>query len=77
MTRYSKTIVATLIAGLTVLASAISDNVITAQEWTNIALACLGALGVYVVPNRPSEHQIPDPGMSEQDPQRVPPLPED
>jgi len=50
--RYAKTLVAVAIGGLTVLASAITDNVVTPQEWVQIALAALGAVGVYAVPNR-------------------------
>jgi len=55
VSRYSKfivaIIVACLIAGLTALVSALQDNVITPQEWATIALAFVGALGVYFVPN--------------------------
>lgn len=48
---YAKAIVAVLTAALTVLASAITDNVITPNEWVMIALEALGAIGVYAVPN--------------------------
>jgi len=44
-------IVACLIAGLTALVSALQDNAISPQEWATIALAFVGALGVYFVPN--------------------------
>ncbi len=66
MTRYTKTAVAVLIAALTVLASAITDERITNAEWINVALAALGAVGVYVLPNKPPLGQAPDPGVSEQ-----------
>jgi hypothetical protein len=49
---YMKTVVAVLIAGLTVAASAITDDTITSAEWVQVGLACLGALGVYLVPNK-------------------------
>jgi hypothetical protein len=52
--KYAKFIVAGLIAGLTVLASAITDDVITNAEWVNIGLAALGAIGVLLVPNKPA-----------------------
>lgn len=56
MSAYNKFIVAivvaVLIAALTAAASALDDNVITTQEWVTIALAALGALAVYLVPNK-------------------------
>ena len=48
-------VVAVLIASITALGAALQDNVISAQEWTTIILAALGALTVYVVPNEPSD----------------------
>lgn len=48
---YTKAVLAVLTAALTVLASAIIGGV-TATEWIQIALAGLGAVGVYAVPNR-------------------------
>jgi hypothetical protein len=47
---YTKSILAVLAAVLTVLASAIVGG-ITTTEWLQIALAGLGALGVYAIPN--------------------------
>lgn len=70
MTRYIKSFVAVLVAGLTVLASAITDDKVTNAEWVNIALAVVGALGVYALPNRPPAGEPSDPTVSEQDPQR-------
>lgn len=49
--RYAKTIVAAVVAGATALTVAMGDDVITATEGITVALAVLGALGVYVVPN--------------------------
>lgn len=51
---YTKSILAVLAAGLAVAASAIVGG-ITPTEWMQIALAALGALGVYAVPNRGAE----------------------
>lgn len=51
---YAKTIVAAVVAGGTVLASAITDNSISGTEWVGIGLAVLTALGVYAVPNAPA-----------------------
>jgi hypothetical protein len=48
---YAKTVVAAIVAGATVLASAVTDNSISGTEWVGIGLAVLTALGVYAVPN--------------------------
>jgi len=50
--KYTKSILAVLTAVLTVLASAIIGGIGTA-ELVQIAIAGLGALGVYQVPNKP------------------------
>ena len=59
MSTYRKFIVAivtaAVIAGLSALTSALGDNFISAQEWATIALAFVGAIGVYVIPNDPKE----------------------
>jgi hypothetical protein len=47
--RYTKSILAVLTAVLTLLASAVTDG-ITTTEWLQMALAALGALGVYAAP---------------------------
>ncbi len=62
-----KSIVAVLVAGLTVLASAITDDKVTNAEWVNIALAAVGALGVYALPNRPPVGKPARSDISEQD----------
>ncbi|MGW1057635.1 hypothetical protein [Micromonospora rubida] len=49
--KYAKTIVAGVIAGGVALTVAMGDDVLTATEGITVALAVLGALGVYVVPN--------------------------
>jgi hypothetical protein len=53
--KYAKTIVAAAAAGCVALGAALSDDTVTTAEWVTIALACLGALGVYLVPNKPAE----------------------
>jgi hypothetical protein len=50
--KYTKSILAALTAGLTVLASAIVGGVHTV-EIIQIILAAAGAVGVYAVPNKP------------------------
>ena len=55
MNQYSKTIVAVLIAALVALQAALTDGGVTADEWVGIALAAVGAVGVYAVPNRQPE----------------------
>lgn len=57
--KYAKFIVAAGVAGLTVLASAITDDKVTSSEWVAIALAVLGAIGVYVIPNKPGDVRPP------------------
>lgn len=47
---YTKSVLAVLAAVLTVLTSAITAG-ISNTEWLQIAMAALGALGVYAVPN--------------------------
>lgn len=49
---YTKSILAVLAAILVVLNSSISDGV-SNEEWLQMALAALGALGVYAAPYRP------------------------
>lgn len=48
---YTKTVLSVLAAVLTVLASAIVGGIDT-TEWVQIAMAALGALGVWAVPNK-------------------------
>lgn len=66
VSRYAKSVVAALVAGLTVLAAALTDDAITPAEWVQIAVAVLGAIGVYAVPNKPPAGEAADPRVSEQ-----------
>jgi hypothetical protein len=50
--KYTKSVLAVLAAGLTVLATVILGGITTA-EIIQIVVAGLGALGVYSVPNKP------------------------
>jgi hypothetical protein len=52
--KYGKAIVAVVIAGLTVLASALTDDRVDAAEGIQIATAVTAALGVFLVPVVPS-----------------------
>lgn len=52
--RYAKFIIAAATAGLVALGAAITDDKVTNSEWIAIALATLGALGVWAIPNRPA-----------------------
>lgn len=51
--RYTKSVLAVLTAVLVALNSSITDG-ITTTEWLQLALAGLGALGVYAAPYQPS-----------------------
>jgi hypothetical protein len=51
--KIAKFLVAAATAALVAVGAAITDDVITTAEWVAIALAALGAVGVYVVPNKP------------------------
>ncbi|PYG00147.1 hypothetical protein SAMN05216184_10486 [Georgenia satyanarayanai] len=51
--RYSKAIVATLVAVVTVLSAALTDTVVDSVELANVGLAFLTAVAVYWVPNAP------------------------
>ncbi len=50
--KYAKFIVAALAAGLVAAQTAITDGTITTAEWVTIVLAALGALGVWLIPNK-------------------------
>lgn len=52
--KYAKAITAAVIIGLGGVSVAISDDLITTQEWVTIAIAFVTALGaVWAVPNKP------------------------
>lgn len=66
---YLKAIVAGTLAGLGTLYAAQGDGVITAQEWTQVAIYTItAAAAIYGVPNTPAPApapappQLPDPG---------------
>lgn len=49
---YLKAIVGGLVAGLTALGTAMTDDTVSTAEWVAVAVATLGALGVvYATPN--------------------------
>lgn len=64
MNQYAKAIVAALTAGLIAAQTVIADGHVTGSDWITIALAALGALAVYVVPNS-TPPQEPAPGKHE------------
>lgn len=53
--KYAKFLVAFAAAALVAAQTAITDDTITASEWVTIALAGLGAVGVWLVPNKPAD----------------------
>lgn len=57
---YAKAAVAILTTAVLAAQSALSDGSISGQEWLTIAIAALGAVGVYVTPNRPVVDPSPD-----------------
>jgi hypothetical protein len=64
MNQYAKFAVAALATGLVALQTALTDGTVTAAEWVTIAIAAVGALGVWAVPNAIPE-QEPAPGKHE------------
>jgi hypothetical protein len=48
---YAKSIVMIISAGIGILVAALSDNLVSATEYTNIGIAIVTAVGVYLVPN--------------------------
>ncbi|MFI6270744.1 hypothetical protein [Micromonospora zamorensis] len=53
--KYAKTIVAAVVAGATALTVAMGDDTLTSTEGITVALAILGAFGVYALPNAKDE----------------------
>ena len=51
---YSKAIVAILTAAVVAVIAALTDDIVTAVEVTQIAVAIVAAIGVYLIPNLPS-----------------------
>lgn len=48
---YARKFVVALGAALAILAAALTDDVVTTTEWVQVAIALLGAAGVYQIPN--------------------------
>ena len=68
MSRYAKFLVAlipVILAGLNVVYDALTDNVVTTQEWVAVAVAALAAAAVYAVPNKAPAGELADPSQSE------------
>lgn len=62
MSKYAKSLIAALLAGLGSLQVALDDNVITQSEWVKVAIATAAALGlVWGIPNAPKDAPEPDP----------------
>lgn len=52
----AKALIGAVTAGLTALATAMTDGSVTGSEWIGVALAALGTLGaVYGIANKPTE----------------------
>lgn len=51
---YAKSIVMIIAAGIAILGSALTDNLVTPIEYVNIAIAMVTAIGVYLIPNLPA-----------------------
>lgn len=52
MDKYTKAIVAALVAGLSTLQTALLDGTVTVNEWVMVGAAAVGALGLtWAVPN--------------------------
>lgn len=53
---YAKAFTGSAVAGLTALASALTDDRVTTGEWVGVAIAALVGLGVvWAVPNQPAQ----------------------
>ena len=50
---WAKMVVAALLAGAQAAVQVSTDGVISGQEWLTVAIAAIGVVSVYVVPNRP------------------------
>lgn len=50
---YLKAVVAVATAGLIALKPLLASGHLTGSDWVTVALAVLGAIGVYAIPNRP------------------------
>jgi hypothetical protein len=52
-TRFGRAVVAVTIAGLTVVASSLTDNRVSTEEWIQVAIQTTTIAGVWLVPNLP------------------------
>lgn len=58
---YLKAITGAIVAGLTALGAALSDNEVTAGEWVTVAIAFFAGLGlVWAIPNKDPEGKRQD-----------------
>ncbi len=55
--KYAKFVVAAIGTALVGIQVALSDDVVTNQEWLTIAIAVLASFGVWAVPNAPISHE--------------------
>lgn len=61
MSKYAKSIMAALVAALTSLGTAMTDDTVTGVEWIAVAIAFLAAGGVvWGVPNTPKSPADPN-----------------
>lgn len=68
MSRYAKFLVALIPVAITLLqlfSDAFGDGVVTTEEWVQLGIALLTALGVYAIPNRPPAGRPSNPAVSE------------
>ena len=49
---YARKFLVALAAALAILVVALSDDAVTRLEWVQVAIAFLGAVGVYQIPNK-------------------------
>lgn len=64
LNQYYKSVVAVLTAALIAAQTALAKGHITSSDWITIALAALGALAVFAIPNA-TQPQEPAPGKHE------------
>lgn len=58
MDKYTKAIVAALVAGLSTLQTALLDGTVNVNEWVMVGAAAVGALGLtWAVPNAANDNK--------------------
>jgi hypothetical protein len=62
--KYAKTVIAVLTAALIALGNALPVGS-SATQWVSFALAVLGAIGVYLIPNTPAQRPARPSGSGE------------